>query len=190
VHRAAKLRPTSSSVVNDAFDALRIGPKLFGASLDDAVIDAATNSTGAACQKATIKAVAHSLVARLDAFNACARKGLANGVIDSAETLELCADNGLVAVSACDAKGQKLIDEKCLGVTTAAAFPGECSTSSLGSLMTCLAPRITCDACRNLNVADAIDAECDSYVNGVANPRCSDPPSSGWSVAREWDERC
>jgi hypothetical protein len=179
---------SAPTIVNDAFETLRVAAKLFGASLDGAVIDAESSSVGAACQKAAIKALTHSLVARLDAFNACARKGLASGVIDSAAALELCGAQSLNAGAACDAKGQKLIDEKCTGIVTADAFPGECSGVPLTELMTCLAPRVACDACRNANVANAIDAGCDPYVDGVASPRCSDLPSSGWSAAREWDE--
>ena len=63
---------------------------LFGPSLDDALVDAASDPKGAACQAAVAAGLAGLARRQLGEFNACKEAGLEDGTIRSAADLQAC----------------------------------------------------------------------------------------------------
>jgi hypothetical protein len=183
--------PVSGQAVNAAFSSLHVAERLLGTNLTNAIIDKRDDPTGAACQKAAVKTAARLMKFELKAFNRCKKAGLADGTIYSAATLQNChgADpRGKLATAV--GKGQQLVSKRCTGVDVAQVFPGSCAGEPVETLMSCVAELTACDCCNNLRSADGLALGCETYVDGVAAaPRCSDGPTSGWSVAREWNEK-
>jgi hypothetical protein len=181
--------PTSPDAVNAAFAApLRIH-EVFGPNLDAALIDARTDLQGAACQAVVARSMARIALAKVVAFNACARQGCRKGTISSAADLEGCigADTGQRVTHAL-ATAQALVKRKCAQVSIATAFPGECATAPLSGLIACTEGHVECGVCLAVTSADGLPPACSHYVDGVAAPYCGDRPVTTQSVARQWDE--
>ena len=181
--------PTTAADVAAAFGAAVRVHTLFGPDLDAALIAAASDRAGAACQLAVAKGMTDVAAAKLKAFNTCKAAGLKSGTIDSAAALDACfgADpKGTIAKA--QAKAQTRASNKCDGIDVASAFPGACAATPLASLFTCIEPQVDCGVCLAVNGGDHLSHGCDVFQSGVAVDICGTPPATTQSVARQWAE--
>ncbi len=150
--------------------------EIFGPDLTPAVISAASDSIGAACQLAVMKAYEKVAATKLKVFLKCKKAGLKAGTIFSQATLEACFDtvaaDGSVAKAV--AKLGPTITKKCPGVNIAAAFPGVCASAI--DFPACVDTRVECRACLMLDAMDGLGRDCDLFDDGVANGSCDNLP--------------
>jgi len=181
--------PTTAADVGTAFaDVLRIH-RVFGADLDAAILLAAADKAGAACQAAIARGMADVATAKIATFNACVASGLRTGTIDSSATMEACFDaDPKQHVAKAVAKAQGTVSRRCASTAVGAAVPGECAAASLGALLECVAPRVDCGVCAALDAGDHLSHGCYKFQDGVATEHCTAPISATQSVARQWDE--
>jgi hypothetical protein len=181
--------PKTAADVNAAFTSPHGVPEVFGANLDTALIDEATDAAGAACQQAVAAGMVRIASAKIKAFNACKTAGLKRHTIPSAKALRECfdVDTGR-RVAAAITRAQAAANATCTSTTVAAAFPGECAGESLGTLFECVAPPVECSVCLAIDAADQVGKGCHRFADGVATRYCGVRPATTQSVARQWDE--
>ena len=63
---------------------------------------------------------------------------------------------------------QKAIDKSCLGLDTAALFPGCDGPVNVA----CVDAFVECEVCEALNEIDVLSRDCDLFDDGVANGSC------------------
>ncbi len=153
---------------------LGIAHEIFGPDLGATAILRSTDSSGAACQAAVLKATGKIVGQELKLFSACMKDGLQDGTISDTASLTTC----LTTVAA-DAKGRiakaragvaKALDKKCADVDLDATLPGSCAGS--GDFSGCLAERADCRSCLLLSEMDVLGADCDLFDDGAANLSC------------------
>jgi len=148
---------------------------VFGDPLDDAIILSAVDGGGAKCQAAVARAYEKFVATRFKEFVACKKRGLKDGTITGASSLEVCviADPKGKVQRARD-KILATIAKRCDSTGLAAAFPGECQVEAgdAAELSECIARRSDCHACHVLNEIDSIFHNCDLSDNGVIEGSC------------------
>jgi hypothetical protein len=181
--------PRSAADVNAAVAEVVRARDVFGPDLDAALIDAATDPAGAACQVAVAKGVARLAVAKVKAFNRCKRTGLALGTIRSAADLQACwaATEG-PTIATRVARLAVQVQRKCGTTPIAAAFPGECAAAPPDGLAACVEAEASCGVCLALNAADGLAEPCHRFADGVATTYCGERPVTAQSIARQWNE--
>ena len=148
---------------------------VLGDDLDAAVISAAADKAGAACQSKVLGAIAKIADAKLATFNACKQDGLKDGSVTTAAALAACLNDvasdigGKIGKAVTKLSGT--LTSKCEGVNLDTALPGDCS--GMVPLSGCLDRLVECRACRILSAMDALGADCDTFDDGVANASCS-----------------
>lgn len=161
---------------------------VFGADLDVAVADCSVNKERCACQKKLLVVVEKISDARRKAFTKCKKQALVTA--DAADDIGRCITDAatagsIQAESVASGKVGKLVAK--LGTTiarcdekaaTPGAFPGNCSALGGTALEGCIDARIACRVCRSLNAIDGLDANCDSFDDGLVNASCVDPTTS------------
>lgn len=181
---------TVVATVNDAAAAapLSLVTDLFGADLDAAVIDCASEKAGCRCQQAISKRYHKILDTKLKEFRRCKKSALKEGKDPfpsgaiSAADLEKCVDDpATVGSIANDAKGKinkrimqldKDITKKCAGVDTQVALPGVCAGLTGTTLRNCIDARVECRVCLMSNAMDDLNLDCDAFDDGVSNGSC------------------
>jgi hypothetical protein len=179
--------PTTAAAVDAAFTTLLGVHPVFGSDLDATL---AAPGGGASCQLAVAKGMASLLGAHLRAFNGCVKAGMKGGTIVDAPSLAACRGvDTKGTVGKATAKLAATASARCAGVDLGVALPGECAAETPATVATCIDGRVSCDACRALDAADAITAACPHvFVDGVARTYCGTRPVTTQSVARQWDE--
>jgi hypothetical protein len=148
---------------------------IFGADLDAAVLDTASNADGARCQAGAAKGLAKVVGAMLGEIRSCKKAGLKDESILSGASLADCLDD-------VDADSRQKIGKAlsklagtlgllCFGTSQAVAFPGDCAGAA--SLADCVEQVTRCRACEIFEGADALDRSCDLFDDGVPNTSCS-----------------
>jgi hypothetical protein len=181
--------PTSAADMVSAFTDVLRAQRVFGADLDEAILRAATDKAGAACQLALARGLADAARAEIGAFDTCIAAGLRTGAIDSAAALGACfgADpNGHVTTAI--TRAQRTVGKRCATTPVGECAPGECASAPLGTLVACAAARVDCGVCAALDAGDHLAHGCDKFASGVATEHCTPPISTTQSVARQWDE--
>lgn len=148
---------------------------LYGDDLDAAVIDAATDKSGAKCQVVAAKGITKLLSAMLAEFRACKKDGLKEGRIASAADLADCLDaidtDGKGKIAKAIAKLTAAHAAACGATPQATAFPGRCAgAADLGACVTALA---RCRSCELFRTGDELTRDCDLFDDGLANASCS-----------------
>lgn len=181
--------PTTAAAVSAAFDAIARVHSVFGPDLDAAIVAAPADKNGAACQLTVATGMAAVAKAKIKTFNTCKAKGLKDGTIVSAATLEACFDaDPKGAVTKALAKAQRAAERQCESVALADVVPGQCAAAPLATLFGCIAPRVDCGVCLALNGGDHLSHGCDTFQSGVAVELCGARTPTTQSVARQWDE--
>jgi hypothetical protein len=176
--------PTSADAVNAAVLGAPWTTQLFGADLDAALAAGASR-----CQRAVAGGVARLIAARLDAFDLCARTGLARGTITDGAGLAACYDDDRRhGVAKATVRVSRLVTSRCGAVTIASVFPGRCADVAGQALAACVSGRADCTACACVTGADALARTCHRFTNGVATTYCGAPIATTPSVARQWDQ--
>jgi hypothetical protein len=153
---------------------------LFGSDPSVAVISAASDSDGAACQSSMAKGYEKIVQAQLKLFNGCKKKGMADGSVASEYTLSTCFDTvraddrGKVAKAV--SKLDRYVATKCSGVDMAVAFPGVCAGA--GDFSGCVGEVVGCRVCQILKAVDAMNYTCDAFDDGEVNGSCIELPST------------
>ncbi len=140
------------------------------------------------CQENVIRQVHRCEDSRLREFLRCKKRGMRNGTIFDAASLEAeCIGTGPEQpdplgkiAKACDTDLVKQID-KCTasGVSLSQAFPA-CATTSSSDLAACLQGRMRCRTCNLLNAVDGMSQDCDTYDDGNdGNQSCDEPTTCG-----------
>ncbi|MEW6270917.1 MAG: FG-GAP-like repeat-containing protein [Thermodesulfobacteriota bacterium] len=181
---------TAAEVGAAMLDTLRV-EDVFGPLLDSAVIDAAADRAGAACQAGVADGLAALVRVQITAFNNCKAHGLAAGDIRSTADLRGCvgADAG-GRVARKVASVQRRVERLCDTTAIADAFPGKCAGTELAGLAACIATQASCGVCTALAAADRTSSTCHRFTDGVAAGAdyCGDEPVTTQSVARQWNE--
>ncbi|MDG2304059.1 MAG: hypothetical protein P8R42_05275 [Candidatus Binatia bacterium] len=169
---------------------LGVAHEIFGADMGDAAILSATDSTGASCQAAVLKATGKVVAQELKAFSKCQKTGLQDDSISDTVSLAACLDDVAADANGKIAKARagitKALDQKCGGVDLDTALPGTCSGS--GDFSACLSRRADCRACLLLSDSSALGAGCDLYDDGTANLSCIQCNGAASLCDRPFDE--
>lgn len=158
---------------------------LFGVAFDGTIRLGDLDRAAAKCQLAVATSAKKCFEARLKQLARCAKAGLEDGSIAGPTGLAACLgtdDKGKVA-AACDLgfAGDKKVDglRKSLtrlcakaGVQPSEAFPACPAASGVEQAHACLAPAISCRACRAANAGAALGVLCDSLDDGLSNGSC------------------
>jgi hypothetical protein len=151
---------------------------LFGAGPNGTLATAASDAHQAACQLAVSKHVKACQDTKVKEFVKCAKSALAGGASDAA-ALEACilADPKGVIAKACDLPAKpdpirKDLEKKCAGAIAGSAFP-QCPSPTVDGVHDCLETPVECIACKAINLADDLAADCDQLDDGVVNQSCS-----------------
>src|SRR5690606_15097252 len=153
--RLPSFGPKSPSEVADAMLAVLRPQDVFGPSLDDALIDAATDSKGAACQATVAAGLAGPARDGIAEFNRRKARGLAAGTLGSAADLEACFGADPRGRAARKRAGlERSVRRRCAETPVAVAFPGKCAGTDAASLAGCLAQQASCGVCIGLKAAD------------------------------------
>jgi hypothetical protein len=153
---------------------------LFGADPDGALLTDAEDGDGARCQRALLSATDRCATEVLEAFEKCKKKGLKQRRIGGVDDLVACLDSALARRRAgrCGPEGTKLgkaLARRCdaPGGDLAALFPG-CGAAAPEDLVACVAERLRCRACRAVDGADDLGADCDLFDDATADGSCED----------------
>lgn len=180
---------SSAGPVNIAYADVFPIEGVFGADLDAAILDSGADPEGAYCQETVARTLVSVQKARFKVYQRCLRDGLRDGVLLDAIALATCYDSdpkGKIAKAV--SKSQTQLAAACATTDVDLAAPGDCASSSLGSLAACLDRELACLACENLGDADGVEGLCDLYDDDLLNGTCSFPAAPMFSVARVWDE--
>lgn len=167
---------TDTTVVNDAAQEEEVAliADIFGSDLQSVAISAASDSHGARCQAATLKASEQLAAVERRLFLICKRLGLDSGAIVSPAGLQACFDDVAAdargKIAAAQKKLAAAIADKCAGATLATAFPGNCSAAP--DLTACLRTQVNCRVCRTFNRMDVLTRDCDDFDDATNNDSC------------------
>jgi len=172
---------SSDTVVSAAvYERAALLDDLFGAEPDSALVSAAEDAAAARCQSSLLGATDRCASLALEAFERCKADGLKRRRIGGTSDLAACLDEALAGRLAkrCGTQGSKLakvLGKRCAGPGTdlAALFPG-CGEAASEDLVACVAERLRCRACRAVDQADALGADCDLFDDGSADASCGD----------------
>ena len=173
---------TGADTVNASAEAAALGLEedLFAADLDAAVILKTTSKTGAACQLAVAKAAQKLLDTQAKAFGTCQKTAIGAGSVDSTIELAACVSTPLASdaekIATARAKLTQAVADKCIGVSLASAFPGECASAANTS--TCISERSTCRACLMADGMESLSPGCDEIDDGLVNDSCTSSSAS------------
>jgi len=168
---------SDATTINDSAmnEEVSLTEDIFLDPVDPNIILASVDKDGAKCQASVIKAYEKYASTLVKNVLKCKKDGLKQDSVTNAATLAsecmFPSDAKLVdKLGKALAKVQSTIEKKCVGVTLASAFPGECTgaTGTAAALSQCLADASDCRTCLYLNAADAIDAGCDGLDDGNA----------------------
>jgi endoglycosylceramidase len=151
---------------------------VYGADLTGAPITEAEDRDAARCQAVAARWLAKCQALELREFNACKRRGLADGSIANAADLEACMGHdprGAVA-HACDpvtGRVRRHLERRCTakGVALSTAFPN-CRSDDGDDVARCLTGGVACGVCRALDRTDFLGRDCDLLDDGVADLSC------------------
>lgn len=143
---------------------------LFGPDLAAA---RSTRKREARCQQRVLRRVQRVVQARVGDYLRCSAGVLATAA--DAAPLVACVGRNAPAVARAAAKLQQLAAGAC--GRSGALFPGRCAGLTGAALATCVTTRTTCRACRLVDSAGALGADCDALDDGVANDSCRIPVS-------------
>jgi hypothetical protein len=144
---------------------------IFGADLGAAV---ATGRREAGCQMRILRGAERVMRARVADHLRCSAKALP--AADAAE-LASCVGTNAPAVARASARLRRTSTGRCARVDATALFPGRCAGLTGDALAACLDTRIACRACRLLDSAGALGADCDALDDGETNESCRIPVS-------------
>ena len=167
---------TGAAVTGEAAQGETFGlaHEIYGADPGAAAVLRTEDPAGAACQGAVQKAIDKVQVIEQKAYAKCRKVGLRAGTVFDAASLRSCLDEVAADPSGKSAKARagvaNAVAKKCGGSDLDALFPGACSGSP--DHANCLADRASCRTCLFLSDADALDADCDVFDDGVANLSC------------------
>lgn len=140
--------------------------EVFGANLQAAV---APDKRGARCQARMLRRAERVLHARVTDYLRCMKKALPSA---DAATLAACVNRSAPAVTRAESRLRGFSNGRCGRRADAELFPGRCTGLAGGALAACLAKRVACRACRLLDSAGALGADCDALDDGTANDSC------------------
>lgn len=154
--------------------------QVFGSDLDATIVTEAVDPQTSKCQQRVFEAVMRCERAQLREFNRCKSKGLKDGWVGNAGSLERCfvgLDVPVLRIRRSCAREtgtiRRRIDTRCVaeGVDLAVAFPG-CGSNDPAEVAACLKHRAACRACVALNQADGLAHDCDASDDGSNNATC------------------
>ncbi|MFP6663921.1 MAG: M12 family metallopeptidase [Deltaproteobacteria bacterium] len=169
-------REFASSILGDDADAVVID-----------VTDKANKKLGL-CQQTMLKSTDKILQTQLKEFIKCKKIALKNQTspVLSAVGLEICmaaiGDDAKGKVEKARVKTDDLFARKCTeeGHALDAVLAGACAAGAadIASFSTCVVTEGACIACRMMNAADDLNADCDLVDDGVDNASCGELTSS------------
>lgn len=130
----------------------------------------ASGTDTARCRRTVVRYGERLLATSVRTALACERAALRDGAADPA-TLAACIaapSSGAVARATARLRGQ--IRRACGDADVDAALPGRCAAAT--DVAECVRSRVDCRACRLLNAAGALDADCELLDDGAANDSC------------------
>jgi len=146
---------------------------LYGPDLDAGALFAGTQAVR--CQQNVTKAAQRCKRTILNTFRSCKQTGLRTGSIVDASGLEACfgADPRGRIERLCETVLTRHV-ERCSAspVELSSLFPGSCASDDPVEFAACLDAAATCRACLAINEADRLNADCDSFDDGIDNDSC------------------
>jgi cysteine-rich repeat protein len=181
---------TSAATVNTAAkgEELSLALDVFGPTLDPIIL---TDSAGKACQATVSKTYEKFAATYVKEYNSCKKTRMKDGTITNEAGMEACLgqdDKGKIGKAS--AKILAGLDKKCVGVTLATAFPGECvpAAGANGTFADCLEAAAVCHMCLAVNEMDAIDRGCDALDDGLLNATCRECGNSSIEAPETCDD--
>ncbi|HEV7731337.1 MAG TPA: hypothetical protein VGR62_04205 [Candidatus Binatia bacterium] len=144
---------------------------VFGPDLAAAV---ASGRREARCQTRVLRRAERVMRACVADYLRCSAKALPTA---DAASLAACVGQDAPAVARAASRLRQLATGRCARVDATSLFPGRCSGLTGAALATCLDGRIACRACRLVDSAGALGADCDRLDDGTANDSCRIPVS-------------
>ncbi|HYB98263.1 MAG TPA: hypothetical protein VEC57_03930 [Candidatus Limnocylindrales bacterium] len=164
--------------------------RIFGDSLDAAILSATADPARARCQGAVARTMAKMEQLQYRAFQACKSAGLRSVAITSAEGLEACVGaiegDAFRVVGKLAVKLADTMEEACPQLSLASAFPGRCASAA--DFTDCVRQTLLCGVCLTLNRSDDLYAYCDQIDDGAANASCVDARRCGNAVVEPGEE--
>jgi hypothetical protein len=144
---------------------------LFGADLGAAL---SAGKREARCQARVLEAAERVMRARVSSYLRCSSKALPAA---DAATLVACVSKSASAGTRAVARLRQMVGGRCGRAGATPLFPGRCAGLTGRTFATCLATRVACHACRLVDSAGALGADCEVLDDGKANDSCRIPVS-------------
>lgn len=131
----------------------------------------AVRKRDARCQRRVLRRAQRLVQARIADYLRCSANALPAAA--DASPLVACLGRNAAAVKRAGAALRKVAAGSC--GRAGALYPGRCAGLAGEALATCLRTRTTCRACRLLDSAGGLGADCDALDDGAANDSCRIP---------------
>ncbi len=181
---------TNAATVNTAAkgEELSLVFDVFGPTLDTVIL---TDSDGKACQATVSKTYEKYAATYVKEYNSCKKTRMKDGTIMNEPGMEACL--GVDAKGKITKASDKMLDgldKKCVGVTLATAFPGECvaAAGANNTFRDCVRAAATCHMCLAVNDMDAIARGCDTLDDGLLNATCRECGNSATEAPETCDD--
>ncbi|HYB98698.1 MAG TPA: M12 family metallo-peptidase [Candidatus Limnocylindrales bacterium] len=153
---------------------------LFGRDISAAPVIRSQNSSGARCQKLTVKAVDGVMAKYMRRYTACTDVRIDQGKVTAPQSFAYC----LTAAPGDTPKEDRLLFRaldklertvllSCAPTELARLLPGQCATSSPQVFTQCMHRGVICRACRIYRQAGELPFDCDVIDDGTANGSCA-----------------